>query len=56
MIFVILFKMGKNSDFHLSFFQIMGLWQDFTAVRKRIKILRVYMVLGDASEVAQANL
>ncbi len=48
MIFVILFKMGKYSDFQLSFFQIMGLWQDFTAVTKRIKNLRVYMVLADA--------
>ncbi len=48
MIFVILLKMGKHSVFHLSFFQIMGLWQDFTAVTKLIKILRDYMVLGDA--------
>ncbi len=47
MTFAILFKTGKHSDFQLSFFQIMGLWQDFTAVTRRIKILRVYMVLGE---------
>ena len=30
MISVRLFKMGKQSDFHLSFFQIVGAWRDFT--------------------------
>ena len=28
---------GKHSDFHLSFFQIVGAWQDFTVVTKLIK-------------------
>ncbi len=37
MVFVALFKIDKNSDFHLSFFQIMSLWQDFRAVTKRKK-------------------
>ena len=31
------FKMDKHSDFHLSFFQIVGAWQDCTAVRKLIR-------------------
>ena len=31
---VILFKMAKHSDFHLSFFQIVGAWRDFTVVTK----------------------
>ena len=44
---VILFKMGKNSDFHLSFSQIVGAWREFTAATKLIKKnLRVYMVWG----------
>ena len=37
MISVIIFKMSKHSDFHLSFFQIVGGWQDFTVVTKLIK-------------------
>ena len=37
MISVTLFKMGKHSDFNLSVFQIIGAWQDFTVVTKRIK-------------------
>ena len=37
MLSVILFKMGKHSNFHLSFFQIVGAWQDFTVVTKLIK-------------------
>ena len=37
MISVRLFKMGKHSDFHLSFFQIVGAWRDFTVVTKLIK-------------------
>ena len=37
MISVILFKMGKHSDFHLSFFQIVGAWRDFTVVTKLMK-------------------
>ena len=34
MISVMLFKMGKHSDFNLSFFQIVGAWRDFTVVTK----------------------
>ena len=37
MISVILFKMGKHSNFYLSFFQIVGAWQDFTVVTKLMK-------------------
>ena len=37
MISVILFKMGKHSDFHPNFFQIVGAWWDFTVVTKLIK-------------------
>ena len=37
MISVILFKMGKQSDFHLSFFQIVNAWWDFTVVAKLMK-------------------
>ena len=37
MISVTLFKMGKHSDFNLSFFQIVGAWQDFTVVTKLMK-------------------
>ena len=40
MISVILFKMSKQSDFHLIFFQIEGAWQDFTVVTKLIKNLK----------------
>ena len=41
MIPVILVKIGKHNDFHLSFFQLIGTWQDFTVVEKLV-------VLGDA--------
>ena len=37
MISVIVFKMGKHSDFHLSFFQIEAAWRDFTVVTKLMK-------------------
>ena len=37
MISVILFKMGKHGYFHLSFFQIVGAWWDFTVVTKLMK-------------------
>jgi len=37
MIFMILFKMGKHSDFHLSFFQVVGASWDFTVVTKLMK-------------------
>ena len=36
MISVILFKMGKQSDYHLSFFQIVGAWRDFAVVTNLI--------------------
>ena len=32
--------MGKHSDFHVSFFQIVGTCQDFTVVTKLIKIFK----------------
>ena len=34
---MILFQLGKKSDFHLSFFQTAGAWRDFTVVTKLIK-------------------
>ena len=37
---VILFKMGKHSDFHLSFFQIVDAWRAFTVVTKLMKNLK----------------
>ena len=37
MISVILFKIGKHSDIHLSFIQIVGAWRDFTGVTKMMK-------------------
>ena len=37
MISVIVFKMGKHSDFHLSFFHIEVAWRDFTVVIKLMK-------------------
>ena len=43
---MILFKMGKHSDFQLSFFQIVGARQEFTVVTKLIKNFTI-MVLGD---------
>ena len=46
MISVILFKMGKHSDFYFSFFQIVGAWRDFTVVLKLIENLGVHMVFG----------
>ena len=33
---VILFKIGKQSNFHLNCFQIVGAWQNFTVVEKLI--------------------
>ena len=32
--------MGKHSDFHVSFFQLVGTCQDFTVVTKLIKIFK----------------
>ena len=37
MISVIVYKMGKHSDFRLSFFQIEVTWRDFTVVTKLMK-------------------
>ena len=48
MISVILFKMGKHSDFHLSFFQIVGAWPDFTVVTKLMKNFKNLYGFGDA--------
>ena len=42
MIPLILFKMGKQNDFHLSFFQIVGAWRDFTVVKKLTTIFQRY--------------
>ena len=46
MISVILFKMAKHSDFHLSFFQIVGAWRDFTIVTKLMKNFKSLYGLG----------
>ena len=35
--FVILFEIGKQSEFHLTFFQTVGELRDFTVVTKLIK-------------------
>ena len=40
MMSLVLFKMGKHSGFHLSFFQIVGAWRDFTVVTKLIKNIK----------------
>ena len=40
MISLMLFKMGKHSDFHLNFFQIVGAWRDFTVVTKLVKYFK----------------
>ena len=37
MIFVIVFKIWKYSDFHISFFQIEVTWRDFTVITKLMK-------------------
>ena len=47
MISVIVFKMVKHSDFHLSFFQIEVAWRDFTVVTKRMKNFKSLYGLGD---------
>ena len=46
MISVILFKMGEQSDFHLSFFQIVGAWRDFTVVTKMMKNFKSFYGFG----------
>ena len=46
MIFVILFKMVKNSNFHRSFFQIVGTWRDFTVVTKLMKNFKILYGFG----------
>ena len=40
MISVILFKISKHSDFHLSFFRIVGARRDFTVVTKLMKTFK----------------
>ena len=39
--------MGKHNDFHLSFFQIVGAWQDFTDVTKLMKNFKSLYGFGD---------
>ena len=48
MISVILFKMGEQSDFHLSFFQIVtiGAWRDFIVVTKTMKNFKSFYGFG----------
>ena len=46
MISVTLFKMGKHSDFHLSFFQTVDAWRDFTVDTKLIKNFKSLYGLG----------
>ena len=46
MISLILFKMGEQSDFHHSFFQIVGAWRDFTVVTKMMKNLKSFYGFG----------
>ena len=40
MISVTLFKIGKRSDFYLSFFLIVGAWRDLTVATKLIKKIK----------------
>ena len=49
MISAILFKMSKNSDFHLSFFQIVDAWQDFTVFTKLIRNFKSLYGFGERS-------
>ena len=48
MISMILFIMSKHSNFHITFFQIEGPWQDFTVVTKLIKPFKSLYGFGDA--------
>ena len=48
MISVILLKIGKHSDFHLSFFQIVGVFRDFIVVTKLAKNFKSLYGFGDA--------
>ena len=50
MISVIFYKMGNHSNFHLSFFQIVGAWQNFTVVTKLIKNLKSLYVFWRVSQ------
>ena len=47
MIFRYTLQNGKHSDFHLSFFQIIGAWRDFTVVTKLIKKFKSLYGFGD---------
>ena len=47
MISVIVFKRGKHSDFHLSFFQIEVAWKDFTVVTKLMKNFKSLYGFGE---------
>ena len=46
MISVIVFKMGKHSDFHLGFCQIEVAWRDFTVVTKLMKNFKTLYGFG----------
>ena len=47
MISVILFRMDKHSDFHLSVSQIVGAWRDFTVVTKLMKNFKSLYGFGE---------
>ena len=49
MISVIVFKMGKHSDFQLSFFPIEVAWRDFTVVTKLMKNFKSLYGFGGRS-------
>ena len=42
LISMILFKMGKHTDFQLRFFQVVGAWHDFTVVTKLIRNFKTF--------------
>ena len=48
MISLVLFKMDKQSDFHLSFFQIVGAWRDLTVVTKLMKNFKSFRGFGES--------
>ena len=55
MISQILFKMGKHSDFHLSFFQIVGAWREFTVATNLIKHFKsLYGIVGRCLKIRDA--
>ena len=51
---IIFINIGKQSDFHLNYFQIVGPWHDFPVFPNLIKkFWRVFMVLGNAASRLQ---